>query len=74
MASHFLGFCVFSSFSRLFRDLFHNVFSFLKFFQGLSLRPQSLAWFNISTSSFVKWKSFNLLLNHPNKKKKLFIA
>ena len=37
MASHFLGFCVFSSFSRLFRDLFHNVFSFFKLFQGLSL-------------------------------------
>ena len=45
------------------------VFVFFKF-----LRPQSLAWFSISTSSFVKWKSFILFLNHPNKKKKLFIS
>ena len=60
--------------------LFFRVFSFFKIFcsrfepQFRISRPQSLAWFSISTSSFVKWKSFILLLNHPNKKKKLFIS
>ena len=64
---------------RLFFLLFSFVFSCFKFFSRFEpqfkiSRPQSLAWFSISTSSFVEWKSFILLLNHPNKKKKLFIS